>query len=94
MKKLMMVMIAVCVAVAAQGAGDCAAAARTLRLRSDGRAGCAWILPDRVNDLPSRFRDPLANDQDLALVFYETFLWKNRSWNLLCGFSPSFSAKR
>lgn len=37
---------------------------------SDGRAGCAWILPDRVNDRPARFRDPLANDQDWALVFY------------------------
>jgi len=37
---------------------------------ADGRAGCAWVLPDRVNGRPARFRDPLANDQDWALVFY------------------------
>lgn len=37
---------------------------------ADGRAGCAWVLPDRVNGKPARFRDPLANDQDWALVFY------------------------
>ena len=37
---------------------------------ADGRAGCAWILPDRVNGRPARFRDPLANDQDWSLVYY------------------------
>ena len=37
---------------------------------ADGRAGCAWVLPDRVNGQPARFRDPLANDQDWALVYY------------------------
>ena len=37
---------------------------------ADGRAGCAWVLPDRVNGEPARFRDPLANDQDWSLVYY------------------------
>lgn len=37
---------------------------------SDGHAGCAWVLPDRVDGEAARFRDPLANDQDWALVYY------------------------
>lgn len=36
----------------------------------DGRGSCAYIYPDRVNGEPGRFFDPLANDQDWALVFY------------------------
>ena len=38
----------------------------------DGRGSCACIFPDRVNGEPGRFFDPLANDQDWALVFYLT----------------------
>ena len=38
----------------------------------DGRGSCAWVYPNRVNGQPARFADPLANDQDWALVFY---LW-------------------
>jgi len=38
----------------------------------DGRGSCACIYPDRVNGEPGRFFDPLANDQDWALVFYLT----------------------
>lgn len=39
---------------------------------ADGRGFCASIYPDRVNGEPGRFLDPLANDQDWALVFYLT----------------------
>ena len=36
----------------------------------DGRGYCVFIYPDRVDGLPGKFRDPLANDQDWSLVFY------------------------
>ena len=36
----------------------------------DGRGTCAWIYPNRVNGEAAHFADPLANDQDWALVFY------------------------
>lgn len=35
----------------------------------DGRATCAWLTPEEVNGLPARGPDPLANDQDWALVY-------------------------
>ncbi len=35
----------------------------------DGSASCAYIYPDTVNGEAGRFADPLANDQDWALVF-------------------------
>jgi hypothetical protein len=37
--------------------------------RPDGTATCAYIYPDSVNGDSGRFADPLANDQDWALVF-------------------------
>jgi hypothetical protein len=37
--------------------------------RPDGSASCAYIYPDAVNGHPGRCWDPLANDQDWALVF-------------------------
>ena len=37
--------------------------------RPDGSASCAYIYPDAVNGNSGRLRDPLANDQDWALVF-------------------------
>jgi hypothetical protein len=37
--------------------------------RPDGTATCAYIYPDGVNGDSGRFADPLANDQDWALVF-------------------------
>ena len=37
--------------------------------RPDGSATCAYIYPDAVNGNSGRLRDPLANDQDWALVF-------------------------
>lgn len=35
----------------------------------DGRASCAWIYPNEVNGEAVKGMDPLANDQDWALVF-------------------------
>jgi hypothetical protein len=37
--------------------------------KPDGTATCAYIYPDSVNGEGGRFPDPLANDQDWALVF-------------------------
>jgi len=37
--------------------------------RADGSACCVYIYPDAVNGNPGRFWDPLANDQDWAMVF-------------------------
>lgn len=37
--------------------------------RADGSATCAYLYPDAINGEPGRFADPLANDQDWALVF-------------------------
>ena len=36
---------------------------------ADGRGRCVYIYPDTVNGNPGRRWDPLANDQDWALVF-------------------------
>ena len=36
----------------------------------DGRGTCAWIYPDRVDGVATKGPDPLANDQDWALVYY------------------------
>lgn len=62
----------------AEVTGDRAAAARVRGIAdsmlglftSDGRGSCACIYPDRVNGCKAKFFDPLANDQDWALVFY------------------------
>ena len=35
----------------------------------EGRAGCAYLYPDQVNGERGKFLDPMANDQDWALVF-------------------------
>jgi hypothetical protein len=37
--------------------------------KPDGSASCAYLYPDAVNGNPARCWDPLANDQDWALVF-------------------------
>jgi hypothetical protein len=37
--------------------------------RADGSARAIYIYPDAVNGNPMRRWDPLANDQDWALVF-------------------------
>ncbi len=36
----------------------------------DGRATCAYVFPNKVNDMPCKFSDEFANDQDWALAFY------------------------
>ena len=38
----------------------------------DGRATCAILRPLRVNGQQARYRDAFANDQDWALIYYQT----------------------
>ena len=45
----------------------------------DGSASCAYIYPDRANGKKTGFFDPMANDQDWALVFY--LKWNKGTWN-------------
>lgn len=40
----------------------------------DGSASCAFVYPSCVNDEPAHVADPLANDQDWALVYAMTHL--------------------
>ena len=35
----------------------------------DGRGYCAWNYSDRLGGIPGHFADPMANDQDFALMF-------------------------
>lgn len=50
----------------------------------DGRATAAWIYPDRVNGSPVKGPDPMANDQDWALVYFlEIFDFPNQRKGLL-----------
>ena len=37
---------------------------------ADGRGSCAYLYPDFINGEKGKFSDPLANDQDWALMFY------------------------
>lgn len=41
-----------------------------LNFKEDGRASCAYLYPNFINNKPGKFYDPFANDQDWALVFY------------------------
>ena len=41
----------------------------TWHLRADGSASCAFVYPSCVNGQPAHAADPLANDQDWALVY-------------------------
>jgi hypothetical protein len=43
--------------------------------RADGSARAIYIYPDAVNGNPMRRWDPLANDQDWALVFLMQAAW-------------------
>ncbi|HET6985157.1 MAG TPA: hypothetical protein VFI00_01030, partial [Kribbella sp.] len=36
---------------------------------ADGSATCAFVYPSCVNGQPAQVADPLANDQDWALVY-------------------------
>ena len=38
-------------------------------LTEDGRGGCAYLYPDAVDGRDGKFLDPMANDQDWAIVF-------------------------
>ena len=38
-------------------------------LTEDGRGGCAYLYPDAVDGRAGKFLDPMANDQDWAIVF-------------------------
>lgn len=40
----------------------------------DGRGGAAYLYPDRLDGRPGRYLDPMANDQDWALVFASRWL--------------------
>jgi len=43
-------------------------------LTEDGRGGCAYLYPDAVDGRPGKFLDPMANDQDWAIVFASRWL--------------------
>ena len=51
----------------------------------DGGASCAFLYPRTVNETPCRGFDPLANDQDWALVYW---LLAERSLRRLSGEAP------
>lgn len=44
--------------------------ANLVHFRDDGAATCAFVYPSCVNGAPAHHEDPLANDQDWALVYY------------------------
>jgi len=46
----------------------------------DGRASCAYLYPLRVNGERADYADPLANDQDWALVFALRLLGTRALW--------------
>jgi len=43
--------------------------ANLVNFASDGTATCAFVYPSCVNGQPAHVADPLANDQDWALVY-------------------------
>lgn len=43
--------------------------ANLVNFHSDGSATCAFVYPSAVNNRPAHVADPLANDQDWALVY-------------------------
>ena len=43
--------------------------ANLIAFRADGSATCAFVYPSCVNGRPAHVADPLANDQDWALVY-------------------------
>ena len=44
--------------------------ANTIDFRDDGSASCAFVMPSCVDGRPAHSADPLANDQDWALVLW------------------------
>jgi hypothetical protein len=43
--------------------------ANLVNFHPDGSATCAFVYPSAVNNRPAHVADPLANDQDWALVY-------------------------
>jgi hypothetical protein len=43
--------------------------ANLVNFGADGSATCAFVYPSAVNNRPAHVADPLANDQDWALVY-------------------------
>lgn len=54
---------------ALRDAGTRITAATLTNFRPDGRASCAFVYPSCVDGRPAHVADPLANDQDWALVY-------------------------
>ncbi|GAB2607200.1 hypothetical protein [Kribbella endophytica] len=52
-----------------QAAGEAILRANLANFHPDGSATCAFVYPSAVNNLPAHVADPLANDQDWALVY-------------------------
>jgi hypothetical protein len=49
--------------------GDAILRANLVNFGADGSATCAFVYPSAVNNRPAHVADPLANDQDWALVY-------------------------
>ncbi|ADB34040.1 conserved hypothetical protein [Kribbella flavida DSM 17836] len=52
-----------------RAAGEAILRANLVNFHADGSATCAFVYPSAVNNLPAHVADPLANDQDWALVY-------------------------
>jgi hypothetical protein len=50
-------------------AADAILYANLINFAPDGSASCAFVYPSCVNGQPAHVSDPLANDQDWALVY-------------------------
>jgi hypothetical protein len=57
-----------------RAAGEAILRANLVNFCPDGSATCAFVYPSAVNNRPAHLADPLANDQDWALV-YALRLW-------------------
>lgn len=52
-----------------RAAGRAILRANLANFHADGTATCAFVYPSAINNLPAHIADPLANDQDWALVY-------------------------
>jgi hypothetical protein len=55
-------------------ATDAILRANLVNIPQDGSATCAFVYPTCVNGQPAHLADPLANDQDWALVYALRYL--------------------
>jgi hypothetical protein len=51
------------------GAGRAILRGNLVAFAADGSATCAFVYPSAVNGQPAHVADPMANDQDWALVY-------------------------